>query len=240
LIYNKADNKRINNIKNITSKGEHAMFDMQRFSEICNKIRGEFDEKDAARERGLTISREVVRNSANAIRATHRRKFDEAKKLNAQIHELVREMNEVLANYPEVKYAGFVHDAQKEYAEAAIFLSVVADETLPDPDDLGVDYPAYLHGIGDATGEMRRLILDKIREGESASKENEATLNVMDEIYFELISFDYPAAITAGLRRITDVLRGTTERTRGDLSTAIGQQHLKKAIETALGKVEGN
>lgn len=214
------------------------MFDMDRYRAICAKIRGQFDQKDAARERGLGLSRDVVRNSANAIRAIHRHHFDEARALIAAIHELVGEMNVVLDPHPEVKYAGFVHDSQKEYAEAAIFLSVVAREPLPDPDDLGVDYPAYLHGVGDATGEMRRLILDRIREGISAAGETEELLNAMDEIYFELISFDYPAAVTAGLRRITDVLRGTIERTRGDLSSAIGQQHLRIALERMREKLD--
>lgn len=206
------------------------MFDMARYRIICEKIRGTFDLKDSARERGLALSREVVRNSANAIRAIHRGQFDEARTLIASIHDLVREMNTVLAGYPEVKYAGFVHDSQKEFAEASIFLSVVTNDELPDPDSLDIDYPAYLHGIGDATGEMRRLILDRIRDGASAAQQNEEMLNTMDDIYFELISFDYPAAVTAGLRRITDVLRGTIERTRGDLSTAIGQQKLQAAL----------
>lgn len=211
------------------------MFDMDRYRAICEKIRGQFDVKDAARERGLALSREVVRNSANAIRAIHRRQFAEARTLLGAIHGYVREMNAVLADFPEVKYAGFVHDSQKEFAEAAIFLSVVAGDKLPDPDSLDVDYPAYLHGIGDATGEMRRLILDRIREGITAADEVESILNSMDEIYYELISFDYPAAITAGLRRITDVLRGTIERTRGDMSNAIAQQRLQAALDRATG-----
>jgi len=207
------------------------MFDMERYRDICDKIRAQFDLKDAARERGLALSREVVRRSANAIRAIHRRDFSDARQVIDSIHRLVEEMNVALEGYPDVKYAGFVHDSQKEYAEAAIFLSVVTGEALPDPDELGVDYPAYLHGVGDATGEMRRLILDRIREGASAREDTEELLNAMDEIYFELITFDYPAAVTSGLRRITDVMRGTIERTRGDLSTALGQQHLRAALE---------
>lgn len=216
------------------------MFDMDRYRALCAKIRTQFDAKDAARERGLALSRDVVRNSANAIRAIHRRQFDEARTLIATIHTLVRDMNAVLTDYPEVKYAGFVHDSQKEYAEAAIFLAVVTEDELPDPDSLGVDYPAYLHGVGDATGEMRRLILDRIREGESAARANEELLNTMDDIYYELISFDYPAAITAGLRRITDVLRGTIERTRGDLSNAIAQQRLQSALTQARERFAGD
>ena len=216
------------------------MFDLPRYRAICEKIRTQFDQKDAARERGLVLSREVVRHSANAIRAIHRRQFAEARALIQTIHGLVGEMNAALAEYPEVKYAGFVHDSQKEYAEAAIFFSVVTGEALPDPDELGVDYPAYLHGVGDATGEMRRLILDRIREGASAAADTEEALSAMDEIYFELISFDYPAAVTAGLRRITDVLRGTIERTRGDLSSAIGQQHLRAALEEMRRRLDEN
>ncbi len=207
------------------------MFDMECYRAICEKIRAQFDVKDNARERALVLSREVVRHSANAIRAVHRRQFAEAHEVISAIHHLVEEMNAVLVPFPEVKYAGFVHDSQKEYAEAAIFLSVVTGEPLPDPDLLGIDYPAYLHGVGDATGEMRRLILDRIREGASAARTTEELLNAMDEIYLELISFDYPAAITAGLRRITDVLRGTIERTRGDLSAAIAQQRLQAALD---------
>lgn len=214
------------------------MFDMERYRAVSEQIRVQFDRKDAARERGLALSREVVRQSANAIRAIHRRQFPEARHLIGSIHDLVRDMNAALAEHPDVKYAGFVHDSQKEYAEAAIFLSVVAGDPLPDPDGLGIDYPAYLHGIGDATGEMRRLILDRIREGASAAQENEELLNAMDEIYLVLITFDYPAAITAGLRRITDVLRGTIERTRGDLSTATGQQHLQAALARLQARLD--
>ncbi len=149
-------------------------------------------------------------------------------------------MNGVLVEFPDVKYAGFVHDSQKEYAEAAIFLSVVTGEPLPDPDALGIDYPAYLHGVGDATGEMRRLILDRIREGASAMRRRRKTCSrPWTRSIYELISFDYPAAVTAGLRRITDVLRGTIERTRGDLSSAIAQQHLQAALERMQETMRG-
>ncbi len=214
------------------------MFQMDRFRAICETIRGQFDQKDAAREQGLALSREIVRNCANAIRAIHRRQFDEARRLIATTHGLVREANAALQEYPDVMFAGFLHDAQKEFAEAAIFLSVVAGDELPDPDALDVQYPAYLHGVGDATGEMRRLILDRIREGTPAVQETEELLNAMDEIYFVLITFDYPAAVTAGLRRITDVLRGTTERTRGDLSLAISQREVQTAIQQAREALE--
>ena len=96
------------------------MFDLERYRAICEKIRAQFDLKDAAREHGLALSRDVVRHSANAIRAIHRQNFTEARTLIAVTHELVAEINRVLQGYPDVKFAGFVHDSQKEYAELSL------------------------------------------------------------------------------------------------------------------------
>ena len=126
---------------------------------ICDKIRREFDAKDAAREKGLTRSREVIRNSAASIRHIHRGEYAEAEKLMAASVELLAEVREALKDHPDVYYAGFVQDAQKEHAEAHATLALVRGEALPDPDTLGVGYAAYLNALGEATGELRRLSL---------------------------------------------------------------------------------
>jgi len=195
---------------------------------ICEKIRQNFDAKDAARERGLTLSREVIRNSANAIRAVHRAEFDEASALTAQSAGLLREVDAVLADHPDVYYAGFVHDAQKEHAEAHLTYALVRGEKLPDPDDIEVGYAAYLNGMGEAVGELRRHALDRIRQNDM--NWGEALLAQMDEIYYAMVSFDYPTAISGGLKRTADVTRSLIERTRGDLTNAIRQQRLEGAL----------
>src|SRR4030065_2464650 len=98
---------------------------------ICNTIRGEFDKKDAAREKGLTRSREVIRNSANAIRAVHRGEFDEALSLMQDSVKLLAEVDEALKDHPDVYYAGFVQDAQKEHAEAHQTYALIRGEAPP-------------------------------------------------------------------------------------------------------------
>jgi translin len=195
---------------------------------ICAKIRQNFDLKDRARERALAISREVIRNSANAIRAIHREEFEPAKKLLEETGRLVKEMNEALRDCLDVYHAGFVQDAQKEYAEGLLTLAMVRKTPLPDPDDIGVDYGPYLGALAEAVGELRRHILDHMRRRDSAW--GEEMLDMMDEVYYQLVSFDYPNAVSGGLKRISDMLRSVLERTRGDLTTAIRQQELEQAL----------
>ena len=61
----------------------------------------------------------------------------------------------------------------------------------------------------------------------------------MDNIYTELFTMDFPEAITAGLRRTTDAMRGILERTRGDLTTALRQQSLEERLTQLLSRVAG-
>jgi translin len=205
---------------------------LKELNRICSKIRENFEAKDAARERALVLSREVIRNSANAIRAIHREEFDDAIALMKQSDGLLREVNTALTDHPDVYHAGFVHDSQKEHAEAHITYALVRKTDLPDPDDIRVGYAAYLNGMGEAVGELRRHALDGIRRNDISW--GESLLSAMDEIYYAMVSFDYPTAISGGLKRTADVTRSLIERTRGDLTNAIRQQRL----ESALAEIE--
>lgn len=188
-----------------------------------------FQEKNAAREKALHNSREVVRQSANAIRAVHRGDLEAATALIQTAAGLLREADEALAGHQDIYHAGFVHDAQKEYAEACITFSVVADQPLPDPDSLAVTYAAYLNGAGEAVGELRRQVLDRLRLGET--KRCEELLAAMDDIYAVLVAVDFPDAMTGGLRRTADNTRGLLERTRGDLTMALVQNSLQQRLD---------
>lgn len=136
-------------------------------------------------------------------------------------------MEEARAEHPDIYYAGFIQDAQKEYAEANATLALLAGEPLPEPEALGVEYAPYLHGLGEAVGELRRYLLDTIRRGDMRRCED--LLAAMDEIYGVLVTMDFPDAMTGGLRRTTDNVRGILERTRGDVTLALRQAELEKA-----------
>ena len=195
---------------------------------IVEGIRARFVSKNQAREQAVPLCREALRHSANAIRAVHRGEFEAAQELIERAAGLLREARAALRDHPDIFYAGFVHDAQKEFAEASLTLALVAGRPLPPPEELGVEHAAYLNGLGEAVGELRRHLLDSLRSGDV--ERCEECLTVMDDIYSVLVTFDYPDAMTGGLRRTTDNVRGILERTRGDLTLAVRQRDLERKL----------
>jgi translin len=210
---------------------------MQTLDTISEKIRTTFEAKSAARESALIASRDLIRHCSLAIRATHRAEYAEATQLLARTREIAAQIKTTLAAYPDLYFSGYVQDALKELAEAHIVYALITDAPVPDPDALGVDYAAYLNGLGEAAGELRRHVLDIIRHGASARAEK--MLAAMDDIYSLLVTMDFPEALTGGLRRTTDMVRGVLERTRGDLTLAVRQEKLEQTLHEFERKFDG-
>jgi translin len=188
--------------------------------------------KYQARERALASSRATIRNCAHSIRASHRGELDNARALIGEAGTLVAgTRDDLLREHPDIYWTGYVQDAQKEYSEANIVYAVIAGEDIPTPEQLGVEPAAYLNGLGEAAGEMRRFVLDRIRHGEA--ERCEQVLNTMEDIYSLLVTVDFPDAITNGLRRTADMVRGVLERTRGDITFALQQRQLTDALARA-------
>lgn len=202
---------------------------MEHLEETFEAIRARLEARNQARDLALGHSRILIRHCANAIRAVHRLDWEEAQALLREARETGRLLLEAVQPYGDLLYAGYTQDAFKELAEAHITYALIKGEPLPLPEDLGVEDAAYLNGLGEATGELRRHALDLIRCGNIARAEE--ILRIMDEVYAQLITVDFPDAVTGGLRRTTDMVRGVVERTRGDLTTAVRQEELQRALE---------
>ncbi len=205
---------------------------MPSLEDIGELARQVLDDRNAAREQTLPLSREIIRTCANSIRAAHRGELDRARDLLRAAREAAAQVRQSLEGCPDIYGAGYVHDSQKELAEASVFLAVLTGEELPRPAALGVEIPAFLNGMGEAVGELRRHTLDVMRHGRL--EDAERLLAVMDEIYHLLVTLDYPDALTGGLRRTTDSVRGIIEKTRGELTTALRQDELRGTILQAL------
>jgi translin len=188
-----------------------------------------FDARNAARERALPAARRSIRASANAIRAIHRGEFDPARELIAGSRAALDEGLSAVAEHPDVRSAGYLQDAQKEYAEANLTLALVTGEPLPGPGDIDVGDAPYLNGMAEAIGEGRRRVLDLLRVRDVEGSER--MLDAMEDLYGVLVTMDYPDAITMNLRRSTDVARSLIEKTRGDLAIAFAQQDMREALE---------
>lgn len=182
-----------------------------------------------AREAGLAACRRTIRASGSAIRAVHRLQPDVADSFVAEAGAALDEAHVALAPHPAVAFAGFLHDAEKEYAEACLTVALVAGTPLPGFAELGVNPPAWLNGMAEAASELRRHLLDRLRDGDL--ERAESLLRAMEDVYDLLVTVDFPDAITGGLRRTTDALRAVLERTRSDLTTTVLQMRLQAAIE---------
>ncbi len=291
---------------------------MEELDRIAEKVRKELEAKNAARDAALAASRELIRHCALSIRATHRAEYEEAAQLLARTREIAGQMKGRVSAYPDLYFTGYVQDALKEMAEAHIVYALITGEKLPDPDVLGVDYAAFLNGLGEAAGELRRYSLDIVRHGSSercetvlaamediysllvtmdfpdalkemaeahivyalitneklpdpdalgvdyaaflnglgeaagelrrysldivrhgSSERCETVLAAMEDIYSLLVTMDFPDALTGGLRRTTDMVRGVLERTRGDLTIAARQEKLEKTLHEFESRFKG-
>jgi translin len=199
---------------------------------ISKTMLEEFESKDRAREEAFRRSREVIRLCSSSIRYVHRDDLESALGLMQEAGEGLDRIREALKEHQDIRYAGFVDAAEQEYAEARNVYSIIADHMILKPEEVGVEGINYLCGLGDLCGELRRHILDLIRTGRA--EEGERFLEVMEEIHSLLMLFDYPDAVTRGLRRKSDLARSMLERTRGDLTNALELAKVQRLFQQAM------
>ncbi len=209
---------------------------MEDLEQIAEQIRSDFEARNTARDEALSASRILIRHASHAIRAIHRSDRDEAQSKLEEANVLAEKLRSSLADYPDLFFSGYTQDALKEFSEAHITCALIQNQPLPKPEDLRVEGATYLNGLAETVGELRRRCMDILRQG--YSQEAERLLGCMDDIYSVLVTMDYPDAITFGLRRHTDLVRGIVERTRGDLTISLREQHLESALADLSHKLD--
>jgi translin len=204
---------------------------MLNLDSIADTIRATLESKHRAREAQIALSRTLIQHCGNAIRAMHRQEWTTARPGLDGARAVVEEMRGVVAQHADLYYAGFTQDAFKEYVEAASLYAILQEDALPTPESLAVEAATYLNGLAEAASELRRYILDCLRRDDYATAER--LLERIDAIYDVLVTFDFPDAVSGGLRHRADNLRGVLERTRGDVTLSVRQRRLQDALERA-------
>jgi translin len=197
---------------------------------IIDGVREKLDKRDEARERVFDLTRQAIRLSATTIKSIHRREFDSAEQSISKIKETLGDVVNGLSDVPELLHSGMVNSAFQEYSEAALLMSLVKDGRYASPEELSVPFfDAYVLGLADLIGELRRSALDAVCEGNV--EQAVSALGSMDEILASLVTLDYPEAIIPGLRHKCDVARNLVEKTRGDLANSVSNQKLVEEIK---------
>lgn len=213
---------------------KHSLKDSS-FDNGIQELRARLADKDKAREDVLKISRQIIRNSAQSIKAIHRHDEALCEKLLKESQSLIERLSGALKTFPDLYFSGYSLDAQKEFAENSLLYGILIKKTLYTAKELGVEPSAYLNGMGEVVGELRRHILDLVRHDNV--RKGEQYLDIMEDIFHTLLEFDFPDMITGGLRRTMDVARSILEKTRGDLTQALNMAKLSDklgAVEKAL------
>src|SRR5919206_3326885 len=211
---------------------------MYKLEDIAERIRQNFDVRTAKRDEALKQARQLTRACSLSIRAVHRDDKEAMETNLAEAHDLADTLRNDLRDFPDLYYAGYTQDALKEFVEANVTCALIQNQALQTPEQLGVEDATYLNGLAEVIGELRRRTLDILRSG--YSQEAERLLGHMDEIYSVLVTIDYPDAITNGLRRQTDLVRGIIEKTRGDVTLSLRSQQLTEAIRGLSSQLSGD
>ena len=127
-------------------------------------------------------------------------------------------------------YSGLVDAAFQEYAEARTLLSLVEENRFVSPEEISVNSVAFVLGLADVIGELRRRALDSLRKEDV--KTAEACLHLMEEIYVELMAMDEAYMLVPGLRRKSDVARHIIETTRGDITIESRRSSLEQSMKS--------
>lgn len=197
---------------------------MKNLDKIVDKIEKNINGKDKAREHALKSSRDIIIGCRKAIQCIHQNLIKDAKKHINKASSELNKLYDVVSSHSDLYHAGFVENAAQEVVEAKCLLNIMKGEDLPDPDEIKTTYSAYLLGLCDVVGELRRSALDFIRKGEDV-KANDY-LDMMEQIYDAIIRFDYPSALVP-IRKKQDMVRGLIEKTRGELAVASCERRIE-------------
>jgi translin len=196
------------------SKKENSNDAMKNLDGIIEKIDQRIGAKEKIREDALKASRDIIISCRRGIQQLHRNQIDEAESYIKQASAKLAQLNDGTKDHPDIFHAGFVENAAQEFVEIQCLYNIMKGEDLPDPDIIQTTYSAYLLGLCDVVGELRRGALDFMLEG-NTMKANEY-LKYMDRIYDAIMSFDYPSALVP-IKKKQDMVRSLIEKTRGEL-----------------------
>ena len=201
---------------------------MKNLEDVANTIESRLEEKYQVREIAIKSARVITRLSGSIVHAIH-----SGGETSLMMHEAIDETHRLRSLLDA--YSGLVEGALQELAEATILIALLNDEDIPDPDHMGIPVNAYLLGLADTVGELRRFALEKLREGKP--EESAKYLDIMEEIFQMIMMFDYPDALIS-IRRKQDIARSLLEKTRGDVAVALNSARLQNKLDSLSQKMD--
>jgi len=209
------------------------MNEIEALREIVKEVNEQLEDKDLVRELAMKSSRAIRRISKKVIQDIHRDKDTETSLKEAQ--EELNKLKSIIEGHPELHHSGFLRNGYQEYAEAHILLSISEGEKPKTPEGLDITPSSYVLGLADVVGELRRMILDELTEGEiKRAKELHEKMEYVKDM---IMNFDYPNAIVP-IRNKQDTARTLVEKTRGDIASSVRNEKLTEKMDEFMDELE--
>lgn len=180
--------------------------------EEIEAIEAELEKKQKRLDRISELSRDSVRYCAKAINMIHNRDFKESKALIGKSRTALSELMSITSD----DYVLLM--PSQEFAEASVLYGVANDSeapSIPGYHELGMSAEAYLLGVMDVVGELKREILDSLRSNDVEKAKSHLTL--MEEIYDATRAIRFPESVLPGFRKKQDVARIQLENAGSDI-----------------------
>ena len=185
------------------------------------------------RDRVLKESRDVISACSRAIINVHTGKMEEAEKEHAAARSLLVSLRKSAAG----SASRYLVSPEAEYVEASAVIALAKNKNVPSMESLGASPDAYLLGLLDTVGELKRLVLDSILQRRMARAKK--YFGVMEGLYSlcsPLAVYDH---VVNGARRKIDVARMLVEDTRGLLAEEMGREAVGASMARLEKKLRG-
>ena len=205
------------------------MVNTDNFQLIANQIESRLVEMDQSRDEVLKLSRTIIKYSGQSIESFHNNKLEQSKEKLKQAEQYISKINNFLEKEKSHYQIGIIGVAFQEYAEAKILYDLIVNDKTPLVEELKITEQAYLLGMADLVGELRRYILEKLVEGRT--EEAKKYYEVMKEIYGTILQIEYGKNLVTDFRRKKDTARVLVERTLSDMFVALQSKSLEEKLQ---------
>ena len=185
------------------------------------------------RDRVLKESRDVISACSRAIINVHTGKMKEA----AREHASAKSLLASLKRSAGASASRYLSAPEAEFVEASAVIALARGKEVPSMDSLGASPEAYLLGLLDTVGELKRLVLDSILQRKLVRARK--YFGVMEALYSlcsPLAVYDH---VVNGARRKIDVARMLVEDTRGLLAEEMGRESVSASMARLEKRLDG-
>ncbi len=181
-----------------------------RLSDEVSRMESGLERRQRTLDEVNDLSRRTIRECARSITALHNSSAQEAESHLKEARAFAAKLGKLDSEFRYISV-----QAYQELAEAEILREIKASGRIPSPAELGLPEDAYLLGLMDVVGELKRSMLLSLMKGDV--REAGGYFSFMQEIYDSTRGIRFPESVLPMFRKKQDTARIQLENAGSDL-----------------------